>query len=108
MAPFEAFEEYPEWEAKGKEELAKKGAAFISVVSSDPDLLKGADGKRIAAFQKAAGKALHTYRQYIQSDKVSWTVIGAASTGWAKKCSRISRKKQPFSFYGKKFSKQPA
>ena len=40
MAPFEAFEEYPEWEAKGKEELAKKGAAFISVVSSDPDLLK--------------------------------------------------------------------
>lgn len=85
MAPFEAFEEYPEWEAKGKEELAKKGAAFISVVSSDPDLLKGTDGKRIAAFQKAAGKALHTYRQYIQSDKVSWTVIGAASTGWAKK-----------------------
>lgn len=23
LAPFEAFEEYPEWEAKGREELAK-------------------------------------------------------------------------------------
>ncbi|MCY8997076.1 aminopeptidase [Bacillus inaquosorum] len=85
LAPFEAFEEYPEWEAKGREELAKKGAAFISVVSSNPDLLKGVDSKRIAAFQKAAGKALHTYRQYIQSDKVSWTVVGAASAGWAQK-----------------------
>ncbi|PRR98942.1 aminopeptidase [Bacillus atrophaeus] len=85
LAPPEAFDEYPEWEAKGKEALAEKGAAFISVVSSSPDLLKGIKSKRIAAFQKAAGKALHTYRQYIQSDKVSWTVIGAASAGWASK-----------------------
>ncbi|ASS70930.1 aminopeptidase [Bacillus atrophaeus] len=85
LAPPEAFDEYPEWEAKGKEALAEKGAAFISVVSSNPDLLKGIESKRIAAFQKAAGKALHTYRQYIQSDKVSWTVIGAASAGWASK-----------------------
>ncbi|MGM0860188.1 MAG: aminopeptidase [Bacillota bacterium] len=85
LAPPEAFDEYPEWEAKGKEALAEKGAAFISVVSSSPDLLKGIESKRIAAFQKAAGKALHTYRQYIQSDKVSWTVIGAASAGWASK-----------------------
>ncbi|MGY3837164.1 aminopeptidase [Bacillus atrophaeus] len=85
LAPPEAFDEYPEWEAKGKEALAEKGAAFISVVSSSPDLLKGIESKRIAAFQKAAGKALHTYRQYIQSDKVSWTVIGAASVGWASK-----------------------
>ncbi|MCY9108556.1 aminopeptidase [Bacillus atrophaeus] len=85
LAPPEAFDEYPEWEAKGKEALAEKGAAFISVVSSSPDLLKGIESNRIAAFQKAAGKALHTYRQYIQSDKVSWTVIGAASAGWASK-----------------------
>ncbi|MED4798569.1 aminopeptidase [Bacillus atrophaeus] len=85
LAPPEAFDEYPEWEAKGKEALAEKGAAFISVVSSSPDLLKGIESKRIAAFQRAAGKALHTYRQYIQSDKVSWTVIGAASAGWASK-----------------------
>ncbi|MHA7766372.1 aminopeptidase [Bacillus atrophaeus] len=85
LAPPEAFDEYPEWEAKGKEALAEKGAAFISVVSSSPDLLKGIESKRITAFQKAAGKALHTYRQYIQSDKVSWTVIGAASAGWASK-----------------------
>ncbi|MGW8457939.1 aminopeptidase [Bacillus atrophaeus] len=85
LAPPEAFDEYPEWEAKGKEALAEKGAAFISVVSSSPDLLKGIESKRIAAFQKTAGKALHTYRQYIQSDKVSWTVIGAASAGWASK-----------------------
>lgn len=85
LAPEEAFEEYPYWRAKEKEELAENGAAFMSIVSSDPDLLKGVDPKRISAFSKAAGKALKTYRQYVQSDKISWTVIGAASQSWADK-----------------------
>ena len=85
LAPAEAFEEFPEWEAKGLETLAKEGAAFISIVSSSPDLLKGIDSKKISAQQKAAGKAMHTYRQMIQSDKVSWTVVAAPSPAWAKK-----------------------
>lgn len=85
LAPNEAFQEYPKFRAQEMEELAKKGAAFISVVSSSPDLLKGVNPQRIADFQKAAGQALDTYRQYIQADKVSWTVIAAPSEAWAQK-----------------------
>lgn len=85
LAPDEAFHEYPEWRAKETEALAENGAAFMSIVSSSPDLLKGINPERIANFQKAAGKALKTYRRYIQSDKVSWTVIAAPSQSWAAK-----------------------
>lgn len=85
LAPDEAFHEYPAWRAKEIEELAENGAAFMSVVSSSPDLLKGVNPERISNFQKAAGKALHTYRKYIQSDKVSWTVVAAPSQAWAEK-----------------------
>lgn len=85
LAPDEAFLEYPTWRAKEIEELAENGAAFMSVVSSSPDLLKGVHPERISNFQKAAGKALHTYRKYVQSDKVSWTVIAAPSQAWAEK-----------------------
>lgn len=85
MAPDKAFNEYPHWRAKEMEELAENGAAFMSVVSSGPDLLKGVDPIRIANFQKAAGKAMNKYRQYIQSDKISWTVIAAPSEDWAEK-----------------------
>ncbi|MBM7649522.1 aminopeptidase [Bacillus ectoiniformans] len=85
LAPDEAFKEYPVWRAKMLEELAEKGAAFMSVISSSPDLLKGINPERIADFQKAAGQAMKTYRQYIQSDKVSWTVIAAPSDAWAEK-----------------------
>ena len=83
LAPAEAFLEYPEWRAKETEELAKAGAAFMSVLSSSPDLLKGIATEKIANFQKASGKALSAFRKYVQSDKVSWTVIGVPSVAWA-------------------------
>lgn len=83
LAPDEAFNEYPEWRAKEAEELAKDGAAFMSIVSASPDLLKGVMPERIANFQKAAGKALSNYRKMMMSDKVSWTVIAAPSPAWA-------------------------
>jgi aminopeptidase len=85
LAPDEAFEEYPVWKAKGFEEMAEGGAAFLSIVASNPDLLKGVDPNRIAAAQKAAGKAMEKYRSYAQADKVSWCVIAVPSKEWAAK-----------------------
>ncbi|RSL29480.1 aminopeptidase [Salibacterium salarium] len=84
-APDEAFKEFPSWVARGREELAENGAAFITVKSTDPDLLKGVDSKRVADANKAAGNAMDTFRSYIQSDMVSWLVIATPSPGWAKK-----------------------
>jgi aminopeptidase len=85
LAPDDAFQEYPVWRAKETEDLADQGAAFMSVISASPDLLKGVNPERISNFQKAAGEALSKYRKAIQSDKVSWTVVAAASPLWAAK-----------------------
>ncbi|WP_442598042.1 aminopeptidase [Neobacillus sp. D3-1R] len=85
LAPDEVFLEYPQWRAKEMEELAENNGAFMSIVSSSPDLFKGVNPERISNFQKAAGKALKKYRQAIQSDKSSWTVVAAASPNWAAK-----------------------
>ncbi|TKO69570.1 aminopeptidase [Enterococcus faecalis] len=62
-----------------------KGASRISVVSSNPDALAGVDAQRVAAFQAANGKALVNLRKATQANKVSWTVVAAASEGWAAK-----------------------
>lgn len=85
LAPDEVFHEYPAWRAKEMEDLADNGAAFMSVISSSPDLLKGVNPERIANFNKAAGKALANFRKATQSDKVSWTVIAVPSKAWAAK-----------------------
>jgi aminopeptidase len=85
LAPNKAFEEFPMWKVKGYEELAENGAAVMSIVSSNPDLLKGVDPKRISTWNKTAGKAMDKYRAYIQAEKISWTVIGVPSQEWAAK-----------------------
>ncbi len=85
LAPEDSFSEYPAWKVQERETLAERGAAFISIVSQSPDLLKGIDSKRIAANQKAIGTALSKYRQYVQSDKISWTVLASPSKEWAAK-----------------------
>lgn len=85
MAPLESFHDFPKWKARGFEEMAEEGAAFMTIKSTDPDLLKGVNGEKIAAANKASGEAMNTFRSYIQSDKVSWLVISAPSTAWAKK-----------------------
>lgn len=84
-APADSFAEFPEWKVMEREQLAEKGAAFMSIVSQSPDLLKGIEPSRIADTQKATGQALDKYRQYVQSDKISWTVIAAPSKAWAAK-----------------------
>ncbi|WP_100330365.1 aminopeptidase [Bacillus xiapuensis] len=85
LAPDEAFTEFPSWRVQMLEELASKGAAFLSIISSSPDLLKGISSQRIAVSQKTAGQALHRYKQMIQADKVSWSVIAVPSEAWAQK-----------------------
>jgi len=81
----EVFSNFPDWEAAKRKEFIDNKGAFISLVSSSPDLLKGIDSNRISAFQKASGTKLVEFRRAIQSDKVSWTVVAAAGADWAKK-----------------------
>jgi len=84
-APADSFSEFPAWKVQEREQLAEKGAAFMSITSQSPDLLKGIDPARIAESQKAAGQALDRFRQLMQADKFSWTVIAAPSKAWADK-----------------------
>lgn len=81
----EVFSHFPDWESAKRMEFVEKNAAFVSLVSSSPDLLKGIDSGRISAYQKASGTKLIDFRRAIQADKVSWTVVAAAGSQWAKK-----------------------
>ncbi|WP_274308141.1 aminopeptidase [Solibacillus daqui] len=85
LAQEDSFDFFPPWKVQEREWLAEQGAAFMSIVSQSPDLLSGIDSNKIASAQKAAGMALNKYRQYVQADKISWTVIAAPSEQWASK-----------------------
>ncbi|MFC5405084.1 aminopeptidase [Cohnella soli] len=81
----DVFNRFPEWETAKRNDFVSRGAAFISIVSPNPDLLKGIDSARIGNYQKAAGQGLAEFRRAIQADKVSWTVVAASTKDWAAK-----------------------
>ncbi|EZH68085.1 peptidase M29 [Bacillaceae bacterium JMAK1] len=81
----EAFKTYPQWKADPLIEAAKEDAAFLSITGGNPDLLKEANPEHVAMQQKAGGQANETFRSYIQSDKVSWSIVAVPSAEWAKK-----------------------
>lgn len=84
-ASIDRIENFPQYKIDQANEWVKKGASRISVVSSDPGSLASVDSKRVAAYQKAAGKALINLRKATQSNQVSWTVVAAAGESWAQK-----------------------
>ncbi|QSF42519.1 aminopeptidase [Paenibacillus tianjinensis] len=85
LAPSESFLEPPKWQADELEDLARKGAAFLSVVSANPDLLNGIEASRIADNQRTAGTAMAPYREMMMANHVSWSIVAYPSTTWAAK-----------------------
>ena len=85
LAPDESFLEFPDWERETLEQLRDQGACFLVISSTDPDLLGGIPPERVANDKKVQGKALENWYSCINANKNSWTVIGAASEGWARK-----------------------
>ena len=84
-AATDRIENVPQYKIDQTDDWIAKGASRISVISSNPDALAGVDAQRVAAFQAANGKALVNLRKATQANKVSWTVVAAASEGWAAK-----------------------
>ncbi|MTD32074.1 aminopeptidase [Planomicrobium sp. YIM 101495] len=85
LAPDEAFQSYPEYIVRQRDEIIDTGGAFLWIDAEDPDLLAGIPAKRLSDFQKAAGKSLVRYRQAVGSDKVAWSIVAVPSPKWAAK-----------------------
>ncbi|QSX08625.1 aminopeptidase [Alkalibacter rhizosphaerae] len=83
-APMEVFQDFPLWYAQGMESFGEKGAAFLSIISQDPELLKEADPKKISAYNKAASTALKGFRRYTMNSINSWCVVAIPGAEWAK------------------------
>ncbi len=85
MAPLETFGEAFQWRADGFEQMAKDGGAFLSLVGTDPDLLKGVDSEKVSLATKTNNQIMMPFRKLTMSSYVSWCVAAVPSPAWAKK-----------------------
>ncbi|AGK97232.1 aminopeptidase [Clostridium pasteurianum] len=84
-APEEIFEEFPNWRKELYVSYAEKGAAFLSISASDPELMKDVKPERLMKANKASSTALRDYRERLMSDKNVWCVVSVPTKAWAKK-----------------------
>lgn len=84
-APEEIFEEFPNWRKELYVSYAKKGAAFLSISASDPELMKEVEPERLMKANKAGSIALKEYREKLMSDKNVWCVVSVPTKAWSKK-----------------------
>lgn len=75
----------PEYQVESYMYYAKKGAAFISIHSEDPELLKDIDNEKISKVSKASSIAMEEYYDMSMSNKIRWCVVSAPSKAWANK-----------------------
>lgn len=81
----EIFDEFPEWRKDFYVTYARRGAAFLSVSASDPELLKDVNPERLTRSGKAKSKAVVEYMKRLMSDKNVWCVVSIPTKAWAKK-----------------------
>ena len=84
-APLEVFEEGPGWRAESLNYYARRGAAFINVISEDPEIYKGVSPEKLLANTKATDKAFTEYYQRFDDGSNQWTIGAVPNCEWARK-----------------------
>ena len=82
----ETLNEVPDWVVeKSRYQIAEKRSNRISIVSDDPDLLKGLDEAKISEAIRERSLKMKDFVKYTMNDIVSWLVISVPSLKWAEK-----------------------
>lgn len=81
----EIFDTYPSYLKELYDSYVKKGAAFLTISASDPELMQGVSTEKMARFRKASNEALLDYRERLLSNKNVWCIVSVPTRAWAMK-----------------------
>jgi aminopeptidase len=79
----ESFDRFSSWFPGALTEHVHAGHAVLSIYANDPDLLKDQPPDLVGAVQKTVSRAVRPFREHVSKNGANWSVIAAASTGWA-------------------------
>lgn len=85
FADDEVFDIATPWLVEFSNYYGEMDAGFLSLVSEDPDIMKGIDPSRISRTSKAYSEPLRAYRSRMMANKNTWCVAALPSLAWAKK-----------------------
>lgn len=86
MAPEKTLKKARQWEIDGLlKEHVKKGAALISIISDDPDLMKDISPERMKTYMITQQKSAKEYKEYVMAGNSSWSLVAYPNKEWAER-----------------------
>jgi len=82
-APRDSFDQISSWFPTALTDHVHAGHAVLSIYANDPDLLKNQPAELVGSVQKAVSRAVRPFREHLSKNGTNWSVIAAASVGWA-------------------------
>ncbi len=79
------FSEFPAHKKAESEWLLEKGAVSLSIIGSDPEMLKGVDPRRIQTWQRVSGEGTRAYFDAMTASRFQWSLGAHPVPSWAKK-----------------------
>ena len=81
----EIFDIYPQWCVDRFKFYDDRGAVYLHILSSDPDLLKGVEPDRIRRYTKASRQGTKAHSARTMSNELRWSLLAVPSPKWAAK-----------------------
>ena len=79
------FDDFPKWRVEKFKEQDERGAVYLSILSQDPDMLKGVDPNRLMRFTKVSRESTKDHTTRMMSGTNRWSLVAIPSPAWAKK-----------------------
>lgn len=83
--PIEHFENIPSYLVELRNQYALRHAAVLSIVSGDPEALKGIDPLKLQTWSINYHKACQIFYDHLDLGIDRWCIVAAPSVGWANK-----------------------
>ena len=79
------FSQFPPYMQAQYDYVVEQNCPILSIIGSDPELLKGVDSARIQAWQRTRGEALKAYYEAMDAGAFQWSIGAYATEIWAEK-----------------------
>ncbi|HQC54937.1 MAG TPA: aminopeptidase [Clostridia bacterium] len=77
----------PTWVIESREYVVNKKAAYVAIISSDPEIFADIDPNKLGAASKANRKALHKFMSASMTNEIKWCLVATPNPAWAKMIS---------------------
>ena len=81
----QVFQQFPAYLKEKYEWLVREGCTALSIIGSDPEMLRGVDSTRIQTWQRVQGQNTRVWHDTLSASRIQWSIGAHPTRAWAEK-----------------------